>query len=166
MQVLKFGGTSLGSPENMRHVAGIIENGEQKVVVLSAISGTTDKLIEIIRLLKKYNRIKAQEKISDFKLEYDRFIRKLFNDRTYIRRLERIVHKSFEEMHSLLPENLSILAEREILAQGEILSTEIFQALLESKGIKSRLIYALNFMRTDKDGEPDMYFIKINLGKS
>jgi aspartate kinase len=165
MQILKFGGTSLGSPENMRHVAGIIENGKQKVVVLSAISGTTDKLIEIIRLLKKYNRKYAQEKISDFKQEYDHFIHELFKDKSYINRLERIIHKSFEDMNSLLPENLSILAEREVLAQGEILSTEIFQALLESKGIRSRLIYALNFMRTDKDGEPDMYFIKINLGK-
>ena len=165
MKILKFGGTSLGTPEDIRHVSEIINDGEQQVVVLSAIAGTTNRLIELIELVRRYQINDAQNKILELKYEYEKYIIGLFSDKDFILKAEDLLGESFNKFSALHPESLSEEYEREILAQGEMLSSRIFQLFLESLELKSRLICALNFMRTDKDGEPDMYYIKTNIEK-
>ncbi|MDX2442983.1 MAG: aspartate kinase [Bacteroidales bacterium] len=165
MKVQKFGGTSLGTPESMLHISNIINDGEQKIVVLSAIAGTTNKLIYIIDLVKKYQIKEALVKILELKYEYEKYISVLFTSKDHLSQLEALIAKSFEKLYALNAEDLTDEYEREILAQGELLSSEIFHFLLETLGQNSRLIYALNFMRTDKDCEPDMYYIKSNIKK-
>lgn len=165
MKVQKFGGTSLGTPESMLHISNIINDGEQKIVVLSAIAGTTNKLIYIIDLVKKYQIKEAQVKILELKYEYEKYISVLFSSKDQLSQLEALIAKSFEKLFALNTDDLTDEYEREILAQGELLSSDIFHFLLETLGQNSRLIYALNFMRTDKDCEPDMYYIKSNIKK-
>lgn len=163
MKVMKFGGTSIGTPERMQNVAGIVSKGEQKVVVLSALSGTTNRLIEIINLIKHYRVGEARDFIYKFKREYDNFIFDLFSEQEYLDEAGSVVDRSFEIIRDFHSDNISTEKENEFLAQGELLSTGIFQVLLDSKGLKSGFLNALNFMRVDKDGEPDMFFIEGNL---
>ncbi len=163
MKVMKFGGTSVGTPERMQQVARLITgDDEPKIVVLSAISGTTNTLVEIAGLLAKGNRPAAKQKIDLLKKQYQIFIENLLNN-TAKRGAEAILQEHFEFLNIILKISYSEALSKDILAQGELLSTKIFSAYLTQQGIKHRLLPALEFMSIDTADEPHIQTIKSKL---
>jgi len=166
MQVLKFGGTSVGSAENMRKVASIISDVEgKKIVVLSAMSGTTNSLVKIAEFIKDKKKEKALYEIDFLKLKYQIEVEELFFEESYLEKIQILLAYYFNSLVSSAHEHYSSDLEKEILAIGESLSTNIFQLFLEQEGFSSRLVSALSFMKIDAQGKPDMEFIGKRLKK-
>lgn len=159
MKVLKFGGTSVGSAARMKDVAKLICDGNQKIVVLSAMSGTTNNLVEISDYLYKTNTAGALEKINVLEQKYVDVIDELFSTPEFKTEANVIIKSMFEYLRSFSKSVFTLFEEKEILAQGELLSTTIFQLYLDETGVKSALIPALEFMRIDKNAEPDLNYI-------
>lgn len=165
MKVLKFGGTSVGSPTNMRSVARLINTPEPKIVVLSAMSGTTNKLVEISTQLYQHKQEEALALTAALHQTYKQVIDELYADNKYKQKALDLVQSHFEFIKSQAVANFSSHEERGILAQGELLSTALFQFFLEENGIPSVLLPALNFMRIDENEEPDLPLISEQLKK-
>ena len=102
MQVLKFGGTSVGSPERMQHVAKLIQNGGTKIIVLSAVSGTTNKLVQIAAALEQEQTQAAQNQIQALRKEYDVFVEQLLDDKAFIQRAVQILNTAFNTLSDLV----------------------------------------------------------------
>ncbi|MBR5324853.1 MAG: aspartate kinase [Muribaculaceae bacterium] len=165
MKVLKFGGTSVGSAQRMKDVAKIICDGEQKIVVLSAMSGTTNTLVEISDYLYKKNPEGANEIINSLQKKYDAVINELFStDESKIAARERL-NLNFELIRSFTKSLFTLFEEKVVLAQGELMSTALVNMYLNEIGVKSVLIPALDYMRIDKNDEPDTLYIKEHLPK-
>ncbi len=163
MKVLKFGGTSVGSAQRMKDVAKIICNGEQKIVVLSAMSGTTNTLVEISDYLYKKNPEGANEIINTLQKKYDTVINELFStDECKIAARERL-NLNFELIRSFTKSLFTLFEEKVVLAQGELMSTALVNMYLNEIGVKSVIIPALDYMRIDKNDEPDTLYIKEHL---
>ena len=165
MKVLKFGGTSVGSPEQMQQVADLLTGSEQKVVVLSAVAGTTNLLEEITKLLFSEERKEARDQITELEQSYFAFIERLYSDEDCQAKASEMLKAHFEHIKSFTRDMFTIHEERSILAQGELISTALFTCYLEEKNIEVTLLPALDFMRTHKDGEPDNFYIKEQLNK-
>jgi aspartate kinase len=163
MKVLKFGGTSVGSAERIKEVASIINDGQPKIVVLSAMSGTTNSLVEIVNDLYQSKHDDAKSKIAILKEKYVTVVNELFNAEEYKKKGHELLTFHFEYLMSFLHNTFTIFEERAILAQGELLSTALMVYYLQEKKIESVLLPALNYMRIDKNHEPDEYYIKQNL---
>ena len=163
MKVLKFGGTSIGTVQMMKDVAGIINNGEPKIVVLSAMSGTTDRLVEISEYYYKKEYDQAKDLTNKLEKKYIDVISGLFKTKQYATKGEELVRSHFFYIRSFTQRMFTIHQEKAILAQGELLSTALFHFYLEENGTDSVLLEALNFMRIDKSDDPDTYYIKENL---
>ncbi|MEN8787486.1 MAG: aspartate kinase [Flavobacteriales bacterium] len=162
MKVIKFGGTSVGSPERMKKVADLVAN-ENAIVVLSAVSGTTNTLTEIAQLLYKNERNLAKHSIQDLLKQYYSFVTELLSSEQQLTKAKDLIVSHFSHIDSFTEDLFTIHEEKTILAQGELISTALFQLYLEEKGINSCLLPALDFMRIDKDLEPDNYYIQHNL---
>jgi len=165
MKVLKFGGTSVGSAARMRDVAKLICDGEQKIVVLSAMSGTTNSLIEISDYLYKSNISGGLERINALEQKYFDLVDELFSTPEFKSEARVITNSLFDYLRTFSKSIFTLFEEKAILAQGELLSTTIFQLYLNETGEKSALLPALEFMRIDKNAEPDANFIAENLAK-
>jgi aspartate kinase len=169
MKIMKFGGTSVGSPERLLALVDIIKNSEPKIVVLSAMSETTNHLVEITRLLYKKENEHAEKLIDALEDKYSAVIDATLKEKSTHEKGLELITFHFEYLRSFTRDLFTLNEERAVLAQGELLSTAIFQLLLEEKKIKSVLLPALNFMRINQNGEPDMPFIadflKAELGK-
>ena len=165
MKVLKFGGTSVGSAARMREVAKLICDGEQKIVVLSAMSGTTNSLIEISDYLYKSNISGGLERINALEQKYFDLVDELFTTSEFKTEARVITKSLFEYLRTFSKSIFTLFEEKAILAQGELLSTTIFQLYLNEIGEKSALLPALEFMRIDKNAEPDANYIADNLAK-
>ena len=165
MKVLKFGGTSVGSAARMRDVAKLICDGEQKIVVLSAMSGTTNSLIEISDYLYKNNISGGLERINALEQKYFDLIEELFLTPEFKSEARIITKSLFEYLRTFSKSIFTLFEEKAIVAQGELLSTTIFQLYLNEIGEKSALLPALEFMRIDKNAEPDSNYIAENLAK-
>ncbi len=164
MKVLKFGGTSVGTAERMKSVAKLINSdSEQKIVVLSAMSGTTNSLVEISDYFYKQNKSGALEKTNVLEEKYADVIEELFSDEKKKEKATEICHQIFQEIRAQAKGVFTIFEEKIVLAQGELLSTQLFQLYLEEKNINSTLIPALDYMRIDKKNEPDTKYIAENL---
>lgn len=163
MKVLKFGGTSVGSAERIKHVARLINSGSQNIVVLSAMAGTTNTLVEIADYLSKGNIPGAQETLNNLSLKYDRVIDELFDSESGRTRAAAIIGERFSYIRALIDGAFSMAEEKEILAQGELMSTALMDIYLNENGVKSVLLPALDYMRTDVNGEPDMKYISTRL---
>ena len=164
MNVLKFGGTSVGSAERIKNVARLITTGEEpRIVVLSAMAGTTNALVEIADYLYKKNPDGANEVINRLSLKYAEAINDLYATPEYRQRAEESVTAHFDLIRSLIKDMFTSFEERIILARGELMSTEMMHLYLAEQGIASTPLSALDFMRTDKNAEPDAFFIKENL---
>lgn len=165
MLVLKFGGTSVGSVENMTNVKNIIEGGQQKVVVLSAMSGTTNALVEISDNIKNGSIEDALHNINVLQQHYIKTNNELISNS----KLNSEIVSHIEDVFALL--KLSVnkphteFLYNTIVAQGELLSTFIFTRFLIQEGINARLLPALEFMRIDKTNEPDDFYIQQNLNR-
>jgi len=166
MKVLKFGGTSVGKPERMHHIAQLINNAEKKVVVLSALSGTTNSLVTIAGHLAHSRKKEAMIEIEKLRAHYDAFIKELYKkDEAYMKGVQIIgAHFGFiETLIEMEGEGFTLKKERELLAQGELLSTKLFQNYLVELEIPGVLISALNFMRIDEFHEPRLGVIEQKL---
>ena len=161
MKVLKFGGTSVGSPQRMKEVCNLIlEDGQQKLVVLSAMSGTTNSLVEISQYLYSGNEAGAADVINKLHAKYLAHLPELYAAENIRENVKTFIDEKFEFLHSFSKEDFSEVEEKTILAQGELISTFMVVNYLHEIGIKAVLLPSLDFMKTDADGEPDMSFIK------
>ena len=162
MKVLKFGGTSVGSAQRIKDVANLICDGEQKIVVLSAMSGTTNTLVEISDYLYKKNSDGANETINALERKYAGVIDELYTTEEYKQKAAEIVKTHFDYIRSFTKDLFTMFEEKVVLSQGELISTAMMNLYLLEKGVKSVLIPALDYMRTDKNAEPDPNYIKAN----
>ncbi|QZT36397.1 aspartate kinase [Halosquirtibacter xylanolyticus] len=165
MKVLKFGGTSVGSVENMKTVMDIVTDGEKKLVVLSAMSGTTNTLVEIADYLAKKNKDSARFVISKLEKQYYQTIREMYHSEEIIERAFMIVEDCFDTIKSFTSGEFTENGEKNILAQGEIISSNLFNLLLIQEGYKSTLLSALDFMKIDSDKSADQFYIEKNVCK-
>ena len=164
MKVMKFGGTSVGSPERMKSVASLItQSGEPTFVVLSAMSGTTNSLIEISDYLYKKNPEGANEIINSLENKYFKYADELYNTDEYKQKIKEFLKDEFNLLRSSTKDLFTSFEEKCIVAQGEIISTTMVVNHLNEIGIKAVLLNALDFMRTDKNSEPDPQYIKEKL---
>ncbi|MCB0489583.1 MAG: aspartate kinase [Cyclobacteriaceae bacterium] len=157
MLILKFGGTSVGKPERMKKVADlVIGTPGRKVVVLSALSGTTNTLVEIGDALAGGDADGAAAKIEQLEAYYHTFIKALFSSESYRTVGEEIVSRHFSLIRLLAAGKFNDRTKRELLAQGELISTELFFTHLNERNVKSTMLPALHFMSIDADGEPEL----------
>jgi aspartate kinase len=163
MKIMKFGGTSVGSPERMKALIPLICDGERKIVVLSAMSGTTNSLVEITDLLFADRIDDASSRIDQLREKYHRVVEELFETVDFRKSGHELIDSHFEYIRNFTLRVFTKLQEKAILAQGELISTSLVHMLLQERKIKSVLMPALCFMRIDKDGEPDAFYIKENL---
>ena len=163
MKVLKFGGTSVGSPQRMKEVAKLINNGEKKIVVLSAMSGTTNSLVEISDYLYKKNPEGANEVINKLERKYKQHIEELYSTDEYKQKTHAFIKDIFNGIRSFTKDIFTLFEEKVILSQGELISTNMVTNYLLEQGVNVVLLPALDFMRTDKNGEPDPVYIKNKL---
>lgn len=164
MKVMKFGGTSVGKPHRMYEVATLItKDDEPTIVVLSAVSGTTNSLVEIGSQLAALNKEAAKEKIDALHQQYTAFIKELVKTPEALRKAEEVLKEHFEFLNIILRISYNEALNKDILAQGELLSTKLFSIYLAEKGINHQLIPALDFMSIDAHDEPQVEAISEKL---
>ena len=164
MKVLKFGGTSVGSAQRMKDVAKLIV-GEKNLIVLSAMSGTTNSLVEISDYLYKKNPDGANEIINKLSQKYFGHIDELYAKEEYKEKARELVTFHFDHIRSFTKDLFTLFEEKVVLAQGELISTGMMNLYLQEQGVNSVLLPALDFMRTDKNAEPDPVYIKEKLNR-
>ena len=166
MKVMKFGGTSVGSPKRIKEVSSLItETGEPTFIVLSAMSGTTNSLVEISNYLYKKNPDGANEIINSLENKYMFHVEELYTTEVYKQKTREFLHDEFDYLRSFTKNLFTSFEEKSIVAQGEIMSTNMVVNYLQENGVKAVLLNALDFMRTDKNGEPDLQTIKEKLSE-
>jgi aspartate kinase len=165
MQVWKFGGTSVGKPERMKSIRQLItEDGQPKIVVLSALSGSTNTLLSISESLNSGNQTEAKVKATELRAHYDQFLTELYSTPAGLGKGQAIVEKEFNFIDSLIATApYTGKQEKEMVALGELLSTQIFEAFLQEEGVSSALLPALDFMVIDEDNEPVLSVIEQKL---
>lgn len=166
MKVMKFGGTSVGKPQRMQEVAKLITRDEEsKIVVLSALSGTTNALVEISESLSRGDRADAKQKIDALHEHYKNFITELLTDEITRNKANDVLNEHFEFLTIILKISFSQALNKDILAQGELLSTKLFSIYLEEIQVDHALIPALDFMTIDSYDEPQVGTIKVKLSQ-
>ena len=174
MKVMKFGGTSVGTTERMKGVVALIKREQQKsgnseqgttpvVVVLSAMSGTTNSLVEISNYLYKKNADGANEIINSLENKYLMHIDDLFSTDDTKNEMRKFIQENMDYLRSFTKDIFTSFEEKSIVAQGEILSTNMVAAYMKEMGYNVCLLSAIDFMRTDKNSEPDLNYIKEKL---
>lgn len=164
MKVMKFGGTSVGKPQRMYEVAKLVTaDAESKIVVLSAVSGTTNNLVEIGSLLANGDRTTAKQKIDALEAQYQQFVSELVKTESALTAAKDILKEHFEFLNIILKISYSEALSKDILAQGELLSTKLFSVYLTEQGINHLLLPALDFMSIDNNNEPQVPLIKTKL---
>jgi len=159
MKVLKFGGTSVGSPERMKKLLDIIRPETPRLVVLSAVSGTTNKLVEIASFFEAEEKNNAVSAIEKLRVEYNQFIAELFASEQGIADGKNTLDYHFGLLESIANDLFTATEEKIILAQGELISTTLYHYYLKEIGVHSVLLPALDFMKVDEDHEPMVDFI-------
>lgn len=166
MKVMKFGGTSVGKPQRMQEVVSLItKDDEPKIVVLSALSGTTNALVEISESLASGDRTAAKEQIDTLHVHYQGFINELLKETAAKEKGNAVLNEHFEFLTIILKISFSEALNKDILAQGELLSTKLFSIYLEEKKIDHILLPALDFMTIDSHDEPQIGTIKVKLAQ-
>lgn len=164
MKVMKFGGTSVGTADRMKHVSSLITNsGEPVIVVLSAMSGTTNSLVEISDYLYKKNPDGANEVINRLEKVYMNHVELLYSTEEWKDETRKLLQGEFDYLRSFTKDLFTSFEEKSIVAQGEIMSTNMVVNYLKECGFDAILLSALDFMRTDKNAEPDSAYIKEKL---
>lgn len=159
MKVLKFGGTSVGSPERMKKLLDIIDPAERQIVVLSAVSGTTNSLVEIGQAYLAGDKPKAATLIKALKDKYEIFIKELFAKPEYLEQGKEVIDYHFDLLSKLSNDLFTNVEEKIILAQGELISTTLYHVYLKEVVVPSVLLPALDFMKIDEDNEPIVDYI-------
>ena len=159
MKVLKFGGSSVGTAERMKHVASLINFDDNQLIVLSAMKGTTDKLYQLVDLKKKKHYRKSKQELSGLFKQYNKTADQLFKNNNTLQQARLVIQKVFGNLEQMLMAPEETDYEKEIVAQGEILSTNLFHLLLIDLGHESQLLNAIEFMKIKENGEPQMDYI-------
>ena len=160
MKVMKFGGTSVGTPQRMKDVTKLVtKSGEPVFVVLSAMSGTTNSLVEISDYLYKKNPDGANEVINRLEQKYMKHMEELYTADEWKQTTTEFLQGEFNFLRSFTKELFTSFEEKSIVAQGEMMSTNMVVNYMKEQGIKAALLPALDFMKTNADAEPDMQFI-------
>jgi aspartokinase len=163
-KVMKFGGTSVGKPHRMHEVANLItKDKEPKLVVLSAVSGTTNSLVEIGNFLSIGNKEEAKAKIDALEAQYQTFIKELVTTPEALQKAGDVLKEHFEFLNIILRISYNEALNKDILAQGELLSTKLFSIYLAEKGVDHALLPALDFMSIDANDEPQVEVIREKL---
>ncbi len=166
MKVMKFGGTSVGKPERMYQVSELItRDNDPKIVVLSALSGTTNALVGIGEALAKGDKDEAKQLIEKLESHYHTFIKELVKTPESLKKAAGIVGEHFEFLNIITKISFNEALNKDILAQGELLSTKLFSTYLDEKGIDHHLLPALDFMSIDQDDEPQLPVITSRLSQ-
>lgn len=165
MKVLKFGGTSVGTADRIKGLLPLVVEGEKKIIVLSAMAGTTNDLVRINAMLLAMARPEAAILVEEMRHNYHLVVDELFGNGNTMPDAMEMINAHFDFIRSYTLKDYSKTMEKAILAQGELISTALFNLYAREKGVKASLLPALNFMRIDKDGEPDMYYISENLSR-
>ena len=164
MKIMKFGGTSVGKPERMHQVYELItKDDESKIVVLSALSGTTNALVDISNSLSAGNKTEAKQKIDTLEAHYHAFVLDLLKTEVLIAKGNAIVKEHFEFLNIITKISFSDALNKDILAQGELMSTKLFCCYLEQQGQDHLLLPALDFMVLDQNEEPNLPLIRSKL---
>ncbi len=163
MKILKFGGTSVGSPERMRSLVSLVNNADKKIVVLSAMSGTTNALVDICSYLYQKQNEAATQHINALESKYNTVVNELFASEDFKTKGNDLIKNHFNYIRAFTLDMFTSNEEKAILAQGELLSTALFYFHLQELGITSALLPALNFMRIDENDEPQLTYIEKNL---
>ena len=163
MKVLKFGGTSVGSPERMKKLLDIIDASQRQIVVLSAVSGTTNSLVEISFAYLHNDKEKAAMLIEALKAKYEVFIADLFNNSEFLNQGKEVIDYHFTLLKNLANDHFTTIEEKIVLAQGELLSTTLYHVYLHQIGVPSVLLPALDFMKIDEDNEPMIDYLTAHL---
>ena len=165
MKVMKFGGTSVGSPARMKEVTKLVtKSGEPVFVVLSAMSGTTNSLVDISNYLYKKNADGANDVINQLEQKYLKHVDELYQTDAMKEKTNEFIKSEMNYLRSFTKELFTSFEEKSIIAQGEMMSTNMVVNYMQEQGIKAVLLNALDFMRTDKNSEPDPAYIKEKLG--
>jgi aspartate kinase len=165
MRVLKFGGSSIGSASKLKDVAALIQKGDKKLVVLSALSGMTNTLVDIADYLYKKNSDGANEIINQLEINYLNLTSELYSTEEYKLLAQDLLKEHFRYIRTFTKDLFTLFEEKVILAQGELISSSLMQLLLTEQKVNVVLIPALEFMRTDKNSEPDPVYIREKLNK-
>jgi len=165
MKILKFGGTSVGSAERIKALLDIIRPQERQIVVLSAVAGTTNALVEISRALTEGDKDRASLLIETLHERYRKLIAELFSTEEGLQNGKELIDYHFNFIASFSNQLFTPIEEKIILAQGELISTTLFHFHLTELGIRSKLLPALDFMKIDEDNEPKIGFIHENLAE-
>ena len=166
MKIMKFGGTSVGKPERMHQVSQLITADEEsKIVVLSALSGTTNNLVEISNAMAAGNKPEAKQLIEKLENHYKDFIKQLLKKDDCLSDAEKVLNEHFEFLYIILKISFSESLNKDILAQGELLSTKLFSIYLTENNIDHALLPALEFMTIDAYDEPQVGAIKVKLAQ-
>ncbi len=160
MKVMKFGGTSVGSAQRMKNVAKLVTEGTPNLVVLSAMSGTTNSLVEISNYLSRKNKDSALEVINKLYNKYLEHVEELYSTDEYKASGRALIKEHFDYIRSFTTDVFTSFEEKVILSQGEIISTGMFHLYLLEQGVKAVLLPALDFMKINESGEPDQQYIK------
>jgi len=163
MKVLKFGGTSVGSPERMKKLLDIVDPSERQIVVLSAVSGTTNNLVEIGQAYLAGDKTGAAELIKKLKDKYEIFIKELLAKPEFYAQGKEVIDYHFALLSNFSHDLFTTIEDKIILAQGELLSTTLYHVYLKEIGVSSVLLPALDFMKTDEDSEPIVDYITEHL---
>ncbi|MCQ2293381.1 MAG: aspartate kinase [Bacteroidaceae bacterium] len=164
MKIMKFGGTSVGSPERMKDVVRLVtESGEQRFVVLSAMSGTTNNLVEIADYISKNNIESALNVLTHLRHKYAKHLQTLYATDKVRKVVADYLAERFDWLRSCCAQPMTPVLEREILAQGELMSTHMVIGYMEEQGIDAVLVPAFDFMRTGQHAEPDQRHIRTAL---
>jgi aspartate kinase len=165
MKVLKFGGTSIGTAERFKSVAKLVSNDGKKIIVLSAMSGTTNSLVEIANLLYTKDNESAIALINKLEKRYSNVVEEFYSDKSFKKSGTELIKYHFDYIRTFTQDLFTVHEERAVLAQGELISTALFHNYLTEQKIDAVLLPALNFMRIDTNSEPDNYYIKENLNR-
>ncbi len=167
MKVMKFGGTSVGTPARMKEVTKLVtSSGKPVFVVLSAMSGTTNSLVEISDYLYKKNPDGANEVINKLEEKYMGHLNELYSTEEWREKTRDFLRGEFDYLRSFTKELFTSFEEKSIVAQGEMLSTNMVVNYMKEQGYNATLLSALDFMRTDKNAEPDTAYIKAKLNET
>ncbi len=165
MRVLKFGGTSVGNPQRIAEVGRLISDSTPKIVVLSAMSGTTNDLVTYSEYLYKKDHSRAKAFLESMRQKYYGVSNELFRTEKFRQQAQEMIDSHFDNLDEFNRDMFTQYEEKTVLAKGELISTALMVYHLEETGIASILLPALNFMRIDKDQEPDNYYIRENLNR-
>jgi len=166
MLVLKFGGTSVGTATRIHDLEKLVRADEPRIVVLSAMSGTTNALVDICQALYKKDTTKAKQLIQALNSNYDNIVKTLFKTEEGLKQGQELIEAHFSYLNAFTMDLFTSNEEKAILAQGELISTALFHYSLKERGIPSILLPALNFMKLDANDEPDMAYISAELAST